>query len=1100
MCQGGIMVQKCTTRIFIVILLAYMFTVVLSYYNPRKTHKTAVEHINYWNRLRKFAMLIRVHNLTQYFERPGITVFVPVSSVYERFLDDAYKYGYNTSDPTTMKNMLLYHIGDGMTSASEMEKFESTRTLHPDHRRVFFNNFNYGDTKVFTVNGAWVIGSDILASNGVVHIIDRFLIPIQSNKTVAEYLERPDLPRYAFQSIKNASIIDPALKMATNSTSSSFTVFAPNDSFITVMPSYGQDILFNDTNLLKTVFWAHVIQNGLLYIPRIGEIPNTAAMAGILKFDRIGTEIYVTSNKVRARIIQSNIPVKNGVIHVIDDLLFYVYRNMKQKMDVLENVNFVKANLYNVENEMRERFINASKNMTFFLPTDDALAKLPEDRQSQLDTNITKLSKFFRDHLVVYTQRDLDTFQDGETFTTADGELLTMRKVHNNVYVEGGGVRAKLTIPNLGCTNGVIHLVNSVLFQRDFTIWEAILGNSQLSQMRDIVNRNADLLRTLHSTSNGPMTAFLISDAAVSHLNHDAQMYLKTNTALLLQAIRGSIANGVILSSTQISDEQDVPTLSGRTITLYNTNQGLYVIGSKIRANVVIEDIWCSNGILHIVDNIVHLPTRNIIDEMSVHPTLSVVSGLMGAFPKLQSELKDVSTHYTMFVPSDDAFTYMPTHRAKILSETQGLLQSIVESHVIPGTALYMEDYGNYTRLTSHSGLPLFLIKSHDKVHAVSNNVRGRIIESNIRCMNGIIHVVDTLLNFPYWTVEEVMEKTPQLKQFYGLVQEVDEFRTWSSTFNINQTLFVPSTTFLQNLNGNHRLHIETEPHLIKKLYESHMIPASTLNQGFMEYVFRSSRMYLTENRYNNTFTFIDLDTSNRSELVSVDTGYTNLVQKFDLVFDGYACSNGIIYTINGFLNYPLYNTLAELQQQPKIGIGTDQLLKLIPSNASIDLTSKNTVFTVFVPDDDSFQYLTLNDIEYINKNLTFDERMEIVHRHTVIGQQIDYRDIMAGGYTRHAYDRNISVISKTDAFYLRWEKVEAKIVRPNILATNGVIHVVDRMFVSTPYQHTTTPPTTTQKQQVSSATTIGASVNITVFFCIIAFLTDHYDWTKALR
>jgi hypothetical protein len=85
-------------------------------------------------------------------------------------------------------------------------------------------------------------------------------------------------------------------------------------------------------------------------------------------------------------------------------------------------------------------------------------------------------------------------------------------------------------------------------------------------------------------------------------------------------------------------------------------------------------------------------------------------------------------------------------------------------------------------------------------------------------------------------------------------------------------------------------------------------------------------------------------------------------------------------------------------------------------------------------------------------------------------------------------------------AFYLRWENVEAKIVRPNILATNGVIHVVDRMFVSTPYQHTTTPPTTTQKQQVSSATKIGASLNITVFFCIIAFLTDHYDWTKTLR
>lgn len=49
---------------------------------------------------------------------------------------------------------------------------------------------------------------------------------------------------------------------------------------------------------------------------------------------------------------------------------------------------------------------------------------------------------------------------------------------------------------------------------------------------------------------------------------------LSDEVIFLFQAIRGSIAHGVILSSTQITDEQDVPTLSGRTITLYNTNQG----------------------------------------------------------------------------------------------------------------------------------------------------------------------------------------------------------------------------------------------------------------------------------------------------------------------------------------------------------------------------------------------------------------------------------------------------------------------------------------------------------------------------------------------
>ena len=53
--------------------------------------------------------------------------------------------------------------------------------------------------QVFTVNGAWIISGDIIASNGVVHIIDSFISPIQSDKTIAQYMEQPDLPNLAFQ-------------------------------------------------------------------------------------------------------------------------------------------------------------------------------------------------------------------------------------------------------------------------------------------------------------------------------------------------------------------------------------------------------------------------------------------------------------------------------------------------------------------------------------------------------------------------------------------------------------------------------------------------------------------------------------------------------------------------------------------------------------------------------------------------------------------------------------------------------------------------------------------------------------------------------------
>lgn len=49
-----------------------------------------------------------------------------------------------------------------------------------------------------------------------------------------------------------------------------------------------------------------------------------------------------------------------------------------------------------------------------------------------------------------------------------------------DVYIEGGSIQAKITVADIGCTNGVIHLISNVLFQKDFTIWEAVQGNSQL--------------------------------------------------------------------------------------------------------------------------------------------------------------------------------------------------------------------------------------------------------------------------------------------------------------------------------------------------------------------------------------------------------------------------------------------------------------------------------------------------------------------------------------------------------------------------------------------------------------------------------------------
>lgn len=43
-----------------------------------------------------------------------------------------------------------------------------------------------------------------------------------------------------------------------------------------------------------------------------------------------------------------------------------------------------------------------------------------------------------------------------------------------------------------------------------------------------------------------------------------------------------------------------------------------------------------------------------------------------------------------------------------------------------------------------------------------------------------------------------------------------------------------------------------------------------------------------------------------------------------------------------------------------------------------MNLESKDTVFTVFAPADDAFNFLTMDDINYINQNLSYSDKMRV--------------------------------------------------------------------------------------------------------------------------
>lgn len=100
---------------------------------------------------------------------------------------------------------------------------------------------------------------------------------------------------------------------------------------------------------------------------------------------------------------------------------------------------------------------------TVFAPNDDAFAKLPAGTVDDLLKDIPKLKAILTYHVVAGKVMAADVLKmDGQSATTVNGETLQISttggvKLNGNVHV---------TKTDIECTNGVIHIVDTVLLPK----------------------------------------------------------------------------------------------------------------------------------------------------------------------------------------------------------------------------------------------------------------------------------------------------------------------------------------------------------------------------------------------------------------------------------------------------------------------------------------------------------------------------------------------------------------------------------------------------------------------------------------------------------
>ena len=240
------------------------------------------------------------------------TVFAPTDDAFaalpEGMLEEL------LADPETLKQILLYHVVGDVVMAETVVTLDEAETLEGSMVAI-----DVVDGNVF-LNDSQVTSTDIEASNGVVHVIDKVLVPdmqeAASNETQEESKSIAEIAvAGGFNTLVAA--LSAADLVETLSGDGAFTVFAPTDDAFAALPEGMLEGLLADTESLTQILLYHVVGDVVM-----ADTVVTLDEAETLEGSKV--EIEVVDGKVfvnDSQVTSTDIEASNGVIHVIDKVL-----------------------------------------------------------------------------------------------------------------------------------------------------------------------------------------------------------------------------------------------------------------------------------------------------------------------------------------------------------------------------------------------------------------------------------------------------------------------------------------------------------------------------------------------------------------------------------------------------------------------------------------------------------------------------------------------------------------------------------------------------------------------------------------------------------
>lgn len=253
-----------------------------------------------------------------------------------------------------------------------------------------------------------------------------------------------------------------------NDPSGHYTVFAPtNDAFARLGLVDAGTLGGLQNSFLTNTLLYHVSNGDLLAANIMNGGTSTSALGVDRRFIRRGDDLYINGSKI----ILTDVNASNGTVHAIDKVMIATGVNIVESALLLKEAKVFKAPELTflvqavISSGLASVLADPDNDFTIYAPTDAAFkaagfATLDDVKNTPQAT----LQAVLLNHAIVGGK--FTSEQTSTTAVTAGGGILTYSAFLNGIFtVKSNGITtpANMVIPDIQCSNGIVHVIDTVL-------------------------------------------------------------------------------------------------------------------------------------------------------------------------------------------------------------------------------------------------------------------------------------------------------------------------------------------------------------------------------------------------------------------------------------------------------------------------------------------------------------------------------------------------------------------------------------------------------------------------------------------------------------